>query len=129
MLVTLADFWDGLHFLLVEGSQSSTLPAAALKFGDVSLRVGRESVHAILTRTLKRLADEINGLTEPALRERFDMERMLQANVYPVRPWMFPEEKESTFRELMVYFERFRKVVRKAAAEGDGLVFCRYEDL
>ncbi len=42
--------------------------------------------------------------------------------------WLFPEHEESTFRELMFYFDRLRDVALEASAKGQGLLFSRYED-
>jgi len=125
----LADYWDGLHFLLTRGSGETRLPCAALKVGDVSFRTGTEPAHAIWSSTAAAFARELENLTEATLRQRFDMQAMLKAGVYPIRTWAFPEFAEGAFREAMVYFERLREVVMKAVARGEGLLILRYEDL
>lgn len=124
----LADFWDGLHFLLAGGADARDLPLAALKVGDVEFQGATEATHAIFSGTAKTLAEELQTLSAPTLRERFDPGKMVEARVYPVRPWLFPEHAESTFQELMFYFDRLRNVAVAASREGHGLLFIRYED-
>lgn len=124
----LADFWDGVHFLLTGSPDAGELPLAALKVGDVRLGGGAEATHAIFSRTARALAAELRDLSEATLRTRFDPPRMVEARVYPIRPWMYPEPAELTFRELMSYFERLRRIAAEAAEEGQGLLFTRYED-
>jgi hypothetical protein len=53
---------------------------------------------------------------------------MRKAGVYPVRTWAYPEHAESTFRELVFYFERLKTVTTRAAESGVGLLFYLYED-
>jgi len=122
----LADFWDGLHYLLTGDTRD--LPLAALKIGDVEFRGASDATHAIFSRTAKALAEELQTLSEETLWGRFDPRKMVEARVYPIRPWLFPEYAESTFRELMFYFDRLRNVAVAASREEYGLLFSRYED-
>ncbi len=69
----LADFWDGLHFVLTGRPDARDLPLAALKAGDVEFWGGSEPTHAILSSTAKAFADELQCLSEEALRQRFDL--------------------------------------------------------
>lgn len=124
----LADFWDGLHFLLTGRPDSRELPLAALKRGDVAFRGVSDQAHAIFSRTTQAFTVELQSLTAAVLRERLDLGKMVEAPVYPVRLWLFPEHEESTFRELMFYFDRLRDVALEASAGGQGLLFSRYED-
>ncbi|HEU0180413.1 MAG TPA: DUF1877 family protein [Blastocatellia bacterium] len=124
----LADFWDGIHYLLTSGTDTRDLPLAALKTGDVEFRGGASATHAIFSETAKAFAEELQSLSEQTLRERFDPGRMLEARVDPIRPWLFPEHAESTFRDLMFYFDRLRNIASAASREGQGLLFTRYED-
>jgi hypothetical protein len=124
----LADFWDGIHYVLTSGTDARDLPLAALKAGDVEFRGGVEASHAIFSGTARAFAGELETLSEQTLRRRFDPGKMVEARVYPVRPWLFPEHAESTFRELMFYFDRLRDVAVMASREGHGLLFSRYED-
>jgi uncharacterized protein DUF1877 len=125
----LADFWDGVHFLLTGGPDAGELPLSALKVGDVEFRGGYEPTHAIFRPMAQSFAAELQGLSEAALRERFDPREMAEARVYPIRPWLFPEHAESTFRELMFYFGRLHNAAAEASVKGHGLLFSRYEDL
>jgi len=125
----LADCWDGLHFLLTGDPASRALPLAALKAGDVVYAEASDPTHAIFSRTAKTLAGELGAMPEAALRKRFDPRAMLESGVYPGRPWAFPELADSTFRELLVYFDRLRSRAMRAAEGGTGLLFQRYEDL
>lgn len=124
----LADFWDGLHFLLNREYDSRELPLAALKVGDVAYQGVSDQLHAIFSHTAQAFAVELQSLSTTTLQERLDLGKMVEARVYPIRPWLFPEHRESTFRELMFYFDRLRDIAVEASAGGQGLLFSRYED-
>ncbi len=126
----LHDYWDGLHYLFTGDVEGGDLPLAAIKWGDESYA---DAVHAIYHSTTVALARELNTFTERDLRERFDPERMLKAakggrSVYPSRHWIFPGLANDTFRDLMLYFGRLRDFSTRAARNGTGLLFHRYED-
>jgi hypothetical protein len=124
----LADYWDGIHYLLTGSPDARDLPLAALKAGAVEFRGGAEATHAIFSETAKAFSDELQSLSEETLRRRFNPAKMAAARIYPVRPWLFPEHAESAFQELMFYFARLRNVAAAASSEGHGLLFSRYED-
>ncbi|HZF34969.1 MAG TPA: DUF1877 family protein [Candidatus Angelobacter sp.] len=127
----LHDFWDAIDFVLT-AEAGAELPFGALKRGDVRYPNADDSTHAIFAATTKALARELSALPESALRRRFDPPKMLAGvagqMVYPGRLWN-PAFADSTFLELMHYFERLRAFAAAAAAADLGLVFCRYEDL
>lgn len=128
-LCHLADFWDGLHYVLTGGADEAELPLGVLKGGDVKYAKGlSDPTHAIYSATVRALVGALRGLSESKLRERFDPREMLEARVYPGRLWVFPGLADDTFRELMSYFCRLRDFATEAARENKGLVFCRYED-
>ncbi len=124
----LADFWDALHFLLAGGPEARDLPLACLKVGEVDFRGASDPTHAIFSATAGAFSTEIAGLSEETLRARFDMAKMLEARVYPLRCWLFPDLAEHTFRELITYFKRLRDIAAFASGQGHGLLFSRFED-
>ena len=125
----LADFWDGIHFLMTDGLKNQSLPCGAIKVGDVTFRKGSEPAHAILSDTAREFAREIARLTDATLRKRFDMDAMVKAKIYPGRTWLFSEYSEQSYQETMFYFGRLRQVAKLASDGGKGLLFERYEDL
>ncbi len=129
----LADYWDGLDFLLTEGQDKPELPLCALKRGDVAYVDTSDPTHAIFSTTTHALARVLSLLDESTLRARFNPQRMLNEGgdgrtVYPGRLWVFPNLAEATFRELMFYFSRLRDFTAQASEENKGLLFHRYED-
>ncbi len=127
----LHDYWDGLNYLLTGEADEGDLPLGAIKRGDVTYP---EDMYAIYHATTKALAQELNTLSERDLRERFDLEKMSKAAsggraLYPGRYWLFPELADDTFRDLMSYFRGLRDFTERAAKNGKGLLFSRYEDL
>jgi len=131
----LADYWDGIHYVLTAGNENSNLPLSALKRGDVEFsgdvafsKRQPESTHAIYSTTVRDLAIALRQITESTLRERFNKPRMLELNIYPGRLWAFPDHEDDGFRELMLYYSRLRDLVAKAAGQNKGLFFIRYED-
>lgn len=127
----LHDYWDGLHYLLTEEAEGGDLPLGAIKRGDVTYA---GAMHAIYHTTTKALAQELNTFSERELRERFDPARMSKAAsggrpVYPGRLWLYPGLANDTFRDLMYYFGGLRDFTARAARNGKGLLFHRYEDL
>jgi hypothetical protein len=128
-LCYLADFWDGLHYVLTAGPDGAEVLLGVLKRGDVKYSKGlSDPAHAIYSATVRALAEELQGLSESRLRARFDPRKMLEACVYPGRMWVFPDLADDTFRDLMSYFRRLRDFATEATRENKGLVFCRYED-
>ena len=126
----LHDYWDGLNYLLTGEAGGGDLPLGAIKRGDVAYP---GAVHAIYHTTTAALAQELITLSEPELRERFDPARMSKAAkrgraVYPGRLWLFPGLADDTFRDLMSYFGSLRDFTARAARNGKGLLFHRYED-
>lgn len=128
----LADYWDGIHYMLTGGRESSALPLSVLKKGDVEFSSDvdfskryTESTHAIYSTTIKALEVELQHLTESVLQERYNK---LDSNLYPGRFWGSPDHDGSGFRELMFYYNRLRDIIAKAATQNTGLVFYRYED-
>ncbi len=126
----LHDFWDGLYFVLTTET-GDALPLSALKRGDVDYADAADFTHAIYAATTKALAQELAALSEPVLRGRYDPARMLGCpdgrGVYPSRLWT-PSGNDAVFRDLISYFNRLRNYVAAAAAAGNGLLICRYED-
>jgi hypothetical protein len=126
----LHDFWDGLHFVLTAES-GDALPLGFIERGDLHYRGAADPTHAVLAATAAALARELAALSEPALRRCFDPPRMLGGPggrmVYPGRLWT-PGGEDRVFGELLGYFNRLRGYVAAAAAEGRGLIVCRYED-
>jgi hypothetical protein len=130
----LHDHWAALHYLLTRTADGGELPLAAIRRGDLTIPGATDPTHAILSGTARSLAAALDAVTEAELRGRFDPAAMLTAGpggtpIYPGRLWCFPTLAEGTLAELMADLARLRDFVSRAAREGKGLVFCRYEDL
>jgi Domain of unknown function (DUF1877) len=125
----LSDFWDGLHYLLTAEMDNNELPLSALKKGDVYYSKGlSDPAHAIYNVTTRNFAKELNRLSESKLRERHNPQKILEAQVYPGRLWLFPNYYDDTFSELLGNFLSLRNFTIEAVKEDKGLIFCRYED-
>lgn len=129
----LADYWDGIHYMITRRRESSELPLSILKKGDVEFSSNvdfsqryPESTHAIFSTTVKALEVELQNLTPSVLLEGHDK---LDSSFYPGRFWRSPDHDGSDFRELMVYYNRLQKIVASAATQNKGLILFRYEDL
>lgn len=128
----LADYWDGLHYMLTGRRESSELPLSILKKGDVEFSSNvdfseryPESTHAIYSTTVKALEVELQNLAESVLPENHNK---LNSSFYPGRLWRSPDHDGSDFSELMTYFNRLQNIVTTAAAQNKGLILYRYED-
>jgi hypothetical protein len=125
----LADYWDGIHYLIAGGTSEGHLPLAALKKGDITYTPSSlEPVHGIRADTARAFDAQLQLLTDETLRARFDSPAMLAANVYPGRLWLGLTAEDSSFRELQFYLDRLRAIARRAANGNLGLIFSRYED-
>ena len=129
----LADYWDGLHYLLTGDAGAGELPLSALKRGTVAFVDVDDPTHAIDSATVAALTEVLQGLGASDLRKHFDPPAMLIAGedgraIYPSRYWGPRASPERMFGELVFHFEKYREFVARAADEGKGLVFCRYED-
>ena len=129
----LADYWDGLHYLLTGQASGGELPLSVLKRGDVRYSGLDDPVHALFSDTVRALAAAMQALPEAVLRERFDPPTMSTAGeggrpLYPGRYWLSLSSCDEMFRELMSQFRKLRDYASAAAAAGKGLLVCRYED-
>ena len=136
----LYDYWDGIHFMLTDETRdpsfggldemrwagaaaSSHLPLAALKKGDVMFP---DYTHAIYSTTVKTFEIALQQLTESELRERYN--KLYKVYKYPTKPDIRLGRSWEGFVEIMFYYGRLRNRVAKAATQGNGMVFYRYED-
>lgn len=129
----LADYWDGLHYLLTGEAQGGEAPLSVLKWGDVRYSGLDDPVHALFSNTVRALAGAVLALPETVLRERFDPPTMMTVGeggrpLYPGRYWLSSTPGDGVFRALMSHLGKLRDYVSAAAAADEGLLVCRYED-
>lgn len=128
----LADYWDGIHFMLTGAREASQSPLSVLKKGDVEFSddadfsIGyKESTHAVYSAKIAAFDAELRQITEPLLSERHNQ---LNSSFYPGRFWREPDADGRFFREIMAYYKRLRDIAETAAKQNMGLIFYRYED-
>jgi hypothetical protein len=127
------DYWDGLHYLLTGGHAAGSLPLGALKIGTTTIAGASDPTHALHAAMTAALAEALRPLGSVDLLRRFDPPAMMRAGdrgkpIYPGRYWTPHVPRERVAAELWEVFDRYRAFVVRAAAEGEGLVVCRYED-
>lgn len=109
----LLDYWKRVAFLLGN--------PPFLDRGDVVIEEGTERIHAVYGGTAKQVAATLPQVTEEQFRARFDPVAMKAA-----RMLVAPDGHE--LPEFWEAFKALRDVVLRAASEGKGLLFVRYED-
>ena len=129
----LADYWDGIHFMLTGERESSDSPLSVLKKGDVDFsgdadfsKRRTESTHAVYSAKVEAFDHALRRLAEPVLAERHNK---LNSSFYPGRFWRSPDTDGSFLLEITAYFKRLHDIAEKAAKQKMGLIFYRYEDL
>jgi hypothetical protein len=126
------DTWDGLHYLLTGHHEAGSLPLGALKVGTMGLEGASDPTHVLDGAMTAALAQALRPLEPVDLRRRFDAAMRTAGEggrpIYPGRYWTPHAPTETVFAELWAAFDRLRTFVIRAAARGEGLVVCRYED-
>lgn len=127
------DYGDGVHYLLTGHAAAGSLPLGVLKAGTTTFADAADPTHALHGAMTAALAEALQRLGPDDLRRRFDPPAMMTAGeggrpIYPGRYWTPHASSDRVFAEVWAVFERFRAFVAGAAARGEGLVVCRYED-
>jgi hypothetical protein len=111
--------WRELDFVV--GPQSS------ITMGDTVIEDGGcEGIHAIYSASVPAFAAALRALSNENLRERLNAESMRAAGL-----WLadYPGAVDEVFPEVLSAFHALRALVLRAEADGNGLIFCRYEAL
>jgi hypothetical protein len=123
----LADHWDALHYLLTRGPHGDALPMGAIKRGEVAFSDQDDPTHGLTSATTRAFAAVLGALSRADLEARYDPPAMREASVYPGRFWIHADRSTGLDEETAGYFDRLRAFAQRAAEEGKGLIFCRYE--
>jgi hypothetical protein len=106
----LADTWRHLHQALTMGADPDALPLCAINRGEVEYGWNSGPAHALSSTTTRALAEALGQLLSgPSLEAR--------ASAVGLR-----------LSSLQTEIGRLHDFASKAAREGKGLIFCRYED-
>ncbi len=109
--------WRAVDFVV--GPQSSVMK------GDITIEdAGWEGTHAIHSASVASFAQKLGALSDAAVRERLDPVEMRAAGVWVAE---YPGAVDEIFPEILSAFHKLRDLARRAEAQGNGLVFCRYE--
>ena len=115
--VELWNQWRAVDFVL--GQQSFVMK------GDITIEdAGWEGTHAIGSASVPSLAQKLRTLSDAAVRERLDPVDMRAAGVWVAE---YPGAVDEIFPEILSAFHKLRDLAIRAEAQGNGLVFCRYE--
>lgn len=108
-------WWHGLHYLLTGTAWEGAPPLDFIARGG-RLLDGEGTVRVFTTDQVREISHALEPITVDVLSARFDPVQMTRLKIYP-HAW-----QSDALAELRVYFESLKRLLRRAAAEGLGLV-------
>jgi len=116
--------WHGIHYLLTgtawEGSPPlNFLAAGGREVGTID--VGYGPARVFRSAEVKEVHAALEGLTDEALRARFDPDAMMKLKIYP-EIWDSDPKDDDTLGYLMDYVSTLRAFLRQAVDAKRGLV-------
>ena len=116
--------WHGIHFLLTGEAWSGTPPLDFIVSGGRPVGdedVGYGPARAFSSAEVARVAAALDPITAERLRERFDGQRMVRAEIYP-EIWARDPADDDTLGYLVEYFELLKPFVAQAAERQLGML-------
>lgn len=117
--------WHGIHFLLTGEAWSGTPPLDFIVSGgrDVGDEedIGYGPARAFSSVDVAEVAAALDPITPDTLRERFDGERMMGAEIYPAI-WDRDPADDDTLGYLVEYFGLMKPFITQAAARRLGML-------
>lgn len=121
--------WQPLHFLLTETAWEGAEPECYLarageEFVDRldSDDTGYSSIRALNVTDVRRFAESLNNLSAATLRERFDVQKMIDLDIYPKPRAKQTSSREDELEHLVELFDQLRTFVEQSARDGEGLI-------
>jgi hypothetical protein len=123
-LLDLDKTWHGIHFLLTGEAWSGAPPLDFIVSGGREVGdeedVGYGPARAFSSAQVAQVAAALDPITPETLRERFDGERMMRAEIYP-EIWDRDPADDDTLGYLVEYFELLKPFIADAARRGLGM--------
>lgn len=113
--------WHGLHFLFTGTSDEGGEPACFLIKGGEDID-DEGAARALSPEQVKRFATFLGSLTPERLRDRFDVKRMMELEIYP-DIWDRPVSgDENPLEWLIAYFTELQSFVQRVANDGHAII-------
>jgi hypothetical protein len=121
--------WHPLHFLLTGTAWEGAEPECYLARAGEELvdrldsdDTGYSSIRALNVSDVRRFAESLNTLSAAALRERFDVRKMIDLEIYPKPRATQTSSREDELEHLVELFDQLRTFVEQSARDGEGLI-------
>ena len=116
--------WHAIHFTLTgcayDGAEDNILSNLVLGGTPISEEdMGYGSARLIMKEEVAQLAEALKEWDEKAFREKFNVEDMIDNQIYPV---MYNEDEEEFFTYVWEYFVEVKKFFQEAAEEGQNVL-------
>ena len=116
--------WHGLHFLFTGTAWEGDEPSCYLVRGGEE--VGDDDLdqppRLLRPDAVRAFAGFLAGLSDDALRQRYDPKRMTDLRIDPERLWADPSQTDQTRSMVLESFSELKDFTGKAAAAGDALL-------
>ncbi|XXF79193.1 YfbM family protein [Myxococcaceae bacterium GXIMD 01537] len=120
----IGEAWHGLQYLLTGTAWEGKAPLDFLVRGgeDVGDIPSDEGTARVMTvEQTRKLAAALDAVSEDTLRKRFDVDALMEQDIYP-GTWDEPTGDEEPLDELLSYFVELRKFVATVAKRGHALL-------
>ena len=121
--------WHPLHFLLTGTAWEGAEPECYLVRGGEEFvdrldsdDTGYSSIRALTVSDVRRFAASLNTVSADTLRQRFDVQKMIDLDIYPKPRTKQSSSREGELEHLVELFEHLRTFVEQSARDGQALI-------
>jgi hypothetical protein len=122
--VDLDKAWHGIHFMLTGTSWEGEEPFCYLIRGGEEINddeFGYGPARVLRPNQVATWWESLSAISVDELRNRYNPDAMMKANIYPVI-WDLASEEEDNFRYLLEHFEILRSFVRQTKQANKGAI-------
>ncbi|WP_236874629.1 YfbM family protein, partial [Clostridioides difficile] len=116
--------WHAIHFTLTGcpfGGDDDNIFSKLVLSGNILMEIdGEFPVMLITANDVKKLSKAMNSLEEQAFRKRFNINEMLENNIYPV---MNDESEDDFFEYVWANLIELKKFIQEASNDGLAVIF------
>ncbi|HBF2809287.1 TPA: YfbM family protein [Clostridioides difficile] len=116
--------WHAIHFTLTGcpfGGDDDNIFSKLVLSGNILMEIdGEFPVMLITANDVKKLSKAMNSLEEQAFRKRFNINEMLENNIYPV---MNDESEDDFFEYVWANLIELKKFIQEASDAGLAVIF------
>ncbi|EFH05982.1 hypothetical protein HMPREF0220_3016 [Clostridioides difficile NAP08] len=116
--------WHAIHFTLTGcpfGGDEDNIFSKLVLSGNILMEIdGEFPVMLITANDVKKLSKAMNSLEEQEFRKRFNINEMLENNIYPV---MNDESEDDFFEYVWANLIELKRFIQEASDDGQAVIF------